>query len=95
MSKIHYVERIDEVESSNIKSLAYNMSTKIAFVLFKNSSIYMYKDVTNEDYQELLSAESVGRHFQTIFLKKNREYIKLKEEDKIVKEEERLSETNN
>lgn len=49
------------VKSSNIASIGWN-----EFVLqveFNNGSVYEYMDVPYQVFQDLLSADSVGKHF--------------------------------
>jgi len=71
------VSDLKKTESSNVDSIAYQESTKKAFVLFKNGGLYEYKNVEVEDYNKLKEAESVGKHLRAIFLKNGYEYEKL------------------
>lgn len=52
-----------EVESTNIKSVGYDVDTKTLEVEFLTGAVYQYRDVPPEKYQELLEAESVGKYF--------------------------------
>lgn len=52
-----------EVESSNINSVGYNKKTQKLRVLFKNDRLYEYHPVSQETFDLLTSAESVGRFF--------------------------------
>lgn len=74
---IMIVDDLAKTESSNVDKIAYQESTKKAFVLFKNGGLYEYKDVEKKDYDTLKKAESVGRHLRAVFLKNGYEYEKL------------------
>ena len=49
-----------EVQSSNIRAIAHEANT--LFVEFRSGHVYRYSNVSNEHYQEMLSAKSKGRH---------------------------------
>jgi hypothetical protein len=68
-----------EVDSSMISKVFYNQKTSCLFVVFKNGSIYSYMNVPKFLYEELLSAESVGKFFSE-YIKKVFTFIKLSEE---------------
>lgn len=51
------------VKSSNIDSIGYSPETKTLRVAFKNGSVYTYEGVDAEKHQALMSADSVGSHF--------------------------------
>lgn len=52
------------VNSSNIKTVAYDPETKTMEIAFHgNSGTYSYADVPKETYDTLLAAESPGKHF--------------------------------
>lgn len=51
-----------EVNSSNIKSIGYNLETKTLFVHFHKGDRYQYHEVSPETYAAFESAESVGRY---------------------------------
>lgn len=66
------MERV-EVTSSQIKSIGYDPNTKILEVEFiSNNRIYTYHPVTEEAHQELMNAESKGKHFHTHFRNNDR-----------------------
>ena len=44
-------------------SVAYDAGTRILYLRFQSGDIYRYFDFPNNDYQQLLSAESKGRYF--------------------------------
>ncbi len=51
------------VESSNIKAIGYQPSTKKLFVRFKNNTLYEYADVPQSTFDELSDAHSKGQYF--------------------------------
>lgn len=53
----------EPVTSSNIESIGYDDATQTLEVRFHNGRTYRYSSVPPEEYQALVSAESVGRHF--------------------------------
>jgi len=71
------VDDLTKTESSNVASVAYQESSKTAYVTFSNGGLYEYKEVEREDFESLRDAESVGRHLRAVFLKKGFEYAKL------------------
>lgn len=52
------------VESSNLDAVALEAGTM--FVKFKTGSIYKYPDVSPETYEEVRTAESVGKAFHRL-----------------------------
>lgn len=53
------------VESSNIAEIGYDPETRVLEILFRNGRIYTYNGVPRDEYQALMSADSIGSHFQT------------------------------
>lgn len=51
------------VVSSNIKEIGYDAEMVQLFVRFSNGSVFRYDQVPISEYQNLVSAESVGRYF--------------------------------
>ena len=51
------------VKSSNIKSVAYDPSTRVLEVKFLSGKHFRYMDVGPKTYDALMVAESVGKHF--------------------------------
>jgi hypothetical protein len=51
------------VTSSNVKELGYDLATNKLYVSFIKSGIYVYDDVPEEIFNEVLNAESVGKAF--------------------------------
>lgn len=54
-----------EVNSSTIKSLAYNEEVKELLVTFKNNTTYSYEDVPFTEFEAMIEAESVGKYFSS------------------------------
>ena len=51
------------VTSSNIESIGYDKTSKELNVKFKcNESTYVYKDVPQDKFDDLLAAQSVGKY---------------------------------
>jgi len=57
-----YMER---VESSNVSSLGYDDSSERLFIKFNSGAIYVYYDVPIEEYNNLLTASSIGSYVWT------------------------------
>lgn len=51
------------VTSSQLKSVGHDPATNKMHVEFKNGTVYEYADVSAADHQALVSAPSVGQHF--------------------------------
>ena len=56
----------EPVDSSNIESIGYDAASKILEVEFRNGSIYQYKGISQEIYNELMEADSVGSFLHRI-----------------------------
>lgn len=57
-----YLESRD-VESSQIKSMAYHNEMGILKVTFKNDTEYLYIGVNEDTFNNLMSADSIGSYF--------------------------------
>ena len=57
------LNEVVDVVSSNIKSVAYGDGN--LYVVYKSGAMYKYKDVKEEVYKELLSAESKGGYMNS------------------------------
>lgn len=59
------------VSSSNIAAVGYDAENQIAYVQFLNRSTYAYKGVPEHEYENLLTAPSVGsylnRNFKNVY----------------------------
>lgn len=51
------------VKSSNIKAIGYDVEKLILNVEFKNGKTFGYKYISSPEYEALVNAESVGKHF--------------------------------
>lgn len=54
------MERVP-IQSSNVAEVGYDPATMTMEVAFTNGSVYQYFDVPETVFQELLSAESIGK----------------------------------
>ena len=55
--------KMTEVKSSNISKIGRDESTSTLNVMFKSGKTFSYLDVNKEEFESLLGAESVGKHF--------------------------------
>lgn len=59
------------VSSSNVQSVGYDNDSNIVYVNFINGSIYVYKGVPDQEFDNLLNAPSVGsylhRNFKNVY----------------------------
>lgn len=58
------MERV-AVSSSNLVSVGYDPETETLEVEFKNSGIYQYLNVPGFIYERLMSADSIGKFFNS------------------------------
>jgi hypothetical protein len=56
--------RLDTVESDVIHAIGYDPEIRLLEVIFNDGSIYQYREVPQEVYEGLMSAESKGQYFQ-------------------------------
>lgn len=56
--------QMHEVKSSNIAAIGHDLD--IMTVQFHNGGIYEFKNVTEDEFEEILFAPSVGRAFSCI-----------------------------
>lgn len=49
------------VQSSSIEAVKHDTDELV--VIFKSGEMYKYKDVTAEEFEALIKADSVGKHF--------------------------------
>ena len=56
--------RLDTVESDAIHAIGYDNDVQVLEIIFNNGSIYQYRGVPRDVYDEMLRAESKGRYFQ-------------------------------
>lgn len=55
--------QIETPQSSNLKSFGYDSDTNDFTVTFKNNNKYVYSGVTNELFEAMKKAPSVGKFF--------------------------------
>lgn len=53
---------LENVNSSSIKSVGYDSDNSILAIEFHNGSIYHYHDVPSSEFDNLIKAESIGKH---------------------------------
>jgi len=51
------------VISSDLSEVGYNPSTQQLEIVFNSGGVYLYSDVTSDEYQGLMNASSKGRYF--------------------------------
>jgi hypothetical protein len=51
------------VKSSSVEAVGYDPGRRALAVRFKGGAVHVYHDVKPEQHQQLLGAESVGKHF--------------------------------
>lgn len=52
-----------QVQSSAIEAVKYEDVSHELFVQFKSGHLYKYADVSHKEFQALMSADSLGKHF--------------------------------
>lgn len=63
------------VESSAVKRIGHDAKTRTLRVEFHSGGIYDYPDVSADEHQAILDAESIGRHLSKHI--RNRNFTKL------------------
>ena len=53
------------VTSSNVKSVGHDKDSNTLEVEFSSGDLYQYDGVGQEDYAELMEAQSIGKHINT------------------------------
>lgn len=54
-----------QVSSSNLKSIGYDINTSILEVEFKNGRVYQYFNVPINVYNALINASSIGKYLNS------------------------------
>lgn len=62
--------QLNPVKSSMIKAIGYDNIQNILQVQFSGGASRIYQGITPEEYETLITAESVGKHYNQ-FIKKN------------------------
>jgi len=52
------------VSSSNLEAVAYDKDNEQLYIKFKSGSVYKYDQVSEDLFNSLLNAESVGKFFK-------------------------------
>jgi len=63
--EIEIVIPVNPVESSNILGVGYDAESKTMAVQFKSGGTYYYPEVPQGDYDALLAAKSIGKHYHS------------------------------
>ena len=66
------IER-EAVVSSNLAEVGYDPASEILEVMFRNGGIYQYYGVSSLAHEQMMEAESIGRHFNSNIKGKYRE----------------------
>jgi len=64
------------VQSSNIRAVGYDPDVQSMEVEFHDGSVYLYEGISENVYEGLMSAQSVGKHFRDN-IREEYEYYKL------------------
>lgn len=51
-----------QVQSSNVEAVGYDQPTQTVFVQFLNRNVYIYKGVSQFEFENLKNASSVGSY---------------------------------
>lgn len=51
------------IGSSQIKEIAFDKYSKALYIKFHNDSTYSYTPFTEEQYNEFINADSIGKYF--------------------------------
>ena len=55
----------EQVSTSNVKSIGYDINTSILEVEFKNGRVYQYFNVPINVYNALINASSIGKYLNS------------------------------
>jgi len=69
-------KKMNEVDSSNMKSIGYDSSTENLFVKFRDNSIYVYFEVPEITYKDFLDSSSKGGYHHD-FIRNNFEFFNI------------------
>jgi KTSC domain len=74
----------NEVESSNVHSIAFDAPTKTLAVRYVGGGLYSYMHADEEIFSGLLQAESVGKYLNAV-VKSQLPYTRWDSEDELIK----------
>lgn len=57
--------RRERLDSSSLRSVGYDASSRVLEVEFRNGGVYQYLDVKDDEYEEFQDADSKGRYLNT------------------------------
>jgi len=55
---------VKEFDSSNLTGITYDEDEHRLYIMFKGNTLYMYENVTHDEFMELHDAESQGKQFR-------------------------------
>jgi hypothetical protein len=64
-------------ESSNIEKIVYYTKTNKLYTTFNNGSTYIYSEVTKEEVDQLINAESIGKMHLHLIVKSSKPFTKV------------------
>jgi len=64
-----------KVKSSMLNSLSHDSDTGILEIEFSNGKVAQYEGVSHREYMEMLSAPSIGKHFNN-YIKGQKKAVK-------------------
>jgi hypothetical protein len=81
------------VKSSQIVSIGHDPATRELHIEFNSGGVYRYEDVSVEEHQALIAAESIGKHFGK-FIRPHKKCVKLPAEKPVEKSADAPAEVN-
>jgi len=61
------IQKMQSVASSQIDAIGHDPETNTLKVVFKGGNAYEYANVTAEQFDDFLNADSIGKHFGAHF----------------------------
>lgn len=58
---------MQHVSSSNVAAVGYDAENQVVYVQFLNGTTYLYKGVSEAEFENLRTAASVGSYFNRYF----------------------------
>ena len=71
----------EKLESSVIKKLYWVQNSQILLVTFHSNSIWVYKDITQQEYNNMITSESLGSYFNNFIRNVKPSILLYKKED--------------
>jgi hypothetical protein len=63
-------------DSTNIEKIVYYTKTNKLYTTFTNGNTYIYSEVTKEEVDQLINAESVGKMHNHLIVQSNKPFTK-------------------